>query len=65
MLTPAQYESDAPGSLTDIQRTYSSVSLRLFYSGNTQTYGGNTPALAAPPTISRVDATSRRRRGQR
>ena len=58
MLTPAQYESDAAGSLTDTQRTFSSVDLRLFYSGNTQTYGSNTPALAAPPTISRVDASS-------
>ena len=58
MLTPAQYESDAPGSLTDTQRAYSSVSLRLFYDGDTQSYGANTPALAAPPTIARVDASS-------
>ena len=43
MLTPAQYESDAPGSLTDTQRAYSSVGLRLFYSANTATYGSNTP----------------------
>ena len=56
MLTPAQYASDAPGSATDVQRAYSNISLRLFYSGNTSTYGGNTPSLAAPPTISRVDA---------
>src|SRR5262249_23096133 len=33
-----------------------SVGLRLFYNGNTQTYGANTPAFAAPPAISRVDA---------
>ena len=57
MLTPAQYESDSPGSLTDTQRSYSSVGLRLFYSANTSTYGANTPALAAPPTIQQVDAT--------
>ena len=25
MLTPAQYKSDAPSSITDIQRKYSSV----------------------------------------
>jgi choice-of-anchor C domain-containing protein len=56
-VTPAQYESDAPGSSTDTQRAYSSVGLRLFYNGNTATYGANTPALAAPPAISRVDAT--------
>jgi hypothetical protein len=59
MLTPAQYASDAPGSITDVQRKFTSVSLRLFYSGNTTTYpGGNTPGLAGPPTISRVDASS-------
>ena len=37
MLTPAQYRSDSPGNPTDIQRKYSSVSLRLFYSGYTRT----------------------------
>ena len=37
---------------------FSSVNLRLFYSANTQTYGANTPALAAPPTIARVDASA-------
>jgi CSLREA domain-containing protein len=58
MLTPAQYESDAPGSLTDTQRSYSSVGLRLFYSDNTSTYGSNTPALAAPPSIGEVSATA-------
>jgi hypothetical protein len=59
MLTPAQYKSDAPNSLTDIQRAFSSVSVRLFYSGDTKpSSGGNTPALAAAPTISRVDASS-------
>src|SRR5262249_5873377 len=56
VLKPAQYKSDAPGSATDTQRAYSSVGLRLFYNGNTQTYGANTPAFAAPPAISRVDA---------
>ena len=58
MLTPVQYKSDAPGSLTDIQRTFSTVGLRLFYSANTATYAANTPALAAPPTISRIDASA-------
>ena len=57
-LTPAQYKSDTSGNLTDIQRTFSTVGLRLFYSNNISQYGTNTPALAAPPTISRVDATS-------
>jgi hypothetical protein len=58
MLTPAQYESDAPGSLTDRQRSYSSVGLRLFYSANTSTYGSNVPALAAPPSITQVSASA-------
>jgi hypothetical protein len=53
MLTPAQYVSDAPGSATDDQRAYSDVGLRLFYSANR-----TGAALAAPPTIARVDATS-------
>ncbi len=44
MLTPAQYESDAPGSLTDTQRSYSSVGLRLFYSEPTP------PTQATAPT---------------
>jgi hypothetical protein len=53
-LTPVQYQTAASG--TDM-RTYSSLGLHLFYSGNVQTYGGNTPALAAPPTISDVTST--------
>jgi hypothetical protein len=57
MLTPTQYESDAPGSLTDTQRSYSSVGMRLFYSNSTNAYGPNTPALAAPPTIGEISAT--------
>ncbi len=56
-LTPAQYKDDGTG-LTDVQRTYTSVGLRLFYSANRQTYGANTPALADSPTIARVDATA-------
>jgi hypothetical protein len=58
MLTPAQYRSDAPGSLTSVLRRYTSTDLRLYYSANRQDYGDNTPALAAPPTIARVDATA-------
>jgi hypothetical protein len=57
MITPAQYMSDGPLSITDTQRAYQSSTFRLYYSGNTQTYGSNVPALAAPPTISRVDAS--------
>ena len=54
MLTPAQYRSDGPGSLTTTQRQFENVGLRLFYSSNIQTYGENVPALAAPPTITDV-----------
>jgi len=53
LVTPAQYRSDAPGSLTDLERRYSKLDLRLFYSGNT-----SPSALVAPPVISRVDASS-------
>jgi hypothetical protein len=61
-LTPAQYRSDSPGSLTDELRQYTNTDLRLFYSANTQAYaavggGTNRPGLAAPPTIARVDAS--------
>ncbi|WP_088319822.1 LamG-like jellyroll fold domain-containing protein [Kineosporia sp. R_H_3] len=55
-VTPAQYRSDAPGSSTTTQRRYSALDFELFYSNNIATYGGNTPALAAPPTMSGVDA---------
>ncbi len=51
--TPVQYRSD-PSAATDTERTYSQLGLQLFYSSNTTTYGGNTPALAAPPSISGV-----------
>ena len=58
MLTPAQYASDGSPAGTDIQRVYQSLGLRFFYSSNTGTYNGNTPALAGPPTLARIDATS-------
>jgi hypothetical protein len=53
--TAAQYRSDGP--TTDTERTYSHLGLSLFYSANTQTYGQNTPALSAPPSISQVTGT--------
>jgi hypothetical protein len=40
--------------VTDTLRTYSDLGLKLFYSANTATYGQNTPALAAAPSISQV-----------
>ncbi len=57
-LTPVQYMSDPGSTTTDTRLTYSDMDLHLFYSDNTSTYGGNTPALAAPPTISGVTSTT-------
>ena len=51
--TPVQYRSE-PNTTTDTERKYSQLGLELFYSSNTQTYGNNTPSLAAPPSISGV-----------
>ncbi|HUK45575.1 MAG TPA: hypothetical protein VLV28_09785 [Gaiellaceae bacterium] len=53
MLTPVQYQSSGPSSTTDNQLVFSDVGVRLFYSANT-----SGSALAAPPTIARVDASS-------
>ena len=56
--TPVQYRSDPGSTTTDTERTYSHLGLQLFYSANTTTYGANTPALAAPPSISGVSDSS-------
>ena len=56
LVTPAQYRSDGPGSLTSTQRRFSSLGLKLFYSANTARYGDNVPAQAAPPSITDVQA---------
>ena len=55
--TPAQYRSDVGSTTTDTERQYSQLGLQLYYSSNTATYGNNTPALAAPPSISGVTDT--------
>ena len=55
--TPAQYRSDLANTTTDNERKYSQLGLQLYYSGNTTTYGNNTPGLAAPPSISGVTDT--------
>ncbi|WP_151083239.1 hypothetical protein [Nocardioides cynanchi] len=58
ILTPAQYRSDAVGSLTDTQRAYSSMGVRLFYSpSDNQGFNGNTPVTAAAPSIGGVHGT--------
>jgi hypothetical protein len=55
--TPAQYRSDIGSTTTDTERAYSQLGLQLYYSRNTSTYGANTPALAAPPSISGIADT--------
>ncbi|MGA8257925.1 MAG: hypothetical protein WB767_15255 [Nocardioides sp.] len=55
LVTPAQHRSDGP--LTSTLRRYSATDFQLFYSDNTQSYGDNRPALAAPPEISNVRST--------
>jgi hypothetical protein len=55
LVTPAQNRSDS--AYTSTLRRYSSLTYRLTYSGNTQTYSGNRPSMAAPPAISQVTST--------
>ena len=58
VLSPAQYRSDPGGALTNTERAYSGLDLRLYYSGEGSTsYGGNQPALAAPPSTGEVTGT--------
>jgi hypothetical protein len=60
ILTPGQYRSDAPDSLTNTERAFSHMSLRLFYTGDSSTdTGDNKPVLAAAPGISEVHGTFR------
>lgn len=55
---PAQYLSDPTNLTTGTLRQFDSMSFRLFYNNNIQTYAGNsTPALAAAPSILSVAAT--------
>ncbi len=57
VLTPAQFQSDTPGSTTGTLRQFDQMQFRLFYSNNTNTYSGNTPYLSNPPGFSQVLAT--------
>jgi hypothetical protein len=58
ILTPGQYRSDPGGSLTDTQRAYTHMDMRLFYSGSDgQSFGSNQPSLAAAPSIGKVQGT--------
>jgi CSLREA domain-containing protein len=56
-VTPAQWVSSAPGSSLSTLRSFDGMTLRLYYSDNVETYGGNsTPALSAPPSINSISA---------
>ncbi len=59
-LTPAQYRSSGPASITGTMRQFSRVDFRLYYSDYTEesAVSGNKPALAAPPAISDVTAVA-------
>ncbi|MGC4108858.1 MAG: hypothetical protein QM747_00175 [Nocardioides sp.] len=58
ILNPAQYRSDSGGALTDTQRAYSDLGVRLFYSGSSaQSFGQNQPSLSAAPSIGSVTGT--------
>ena len=58
VLTPAQFVSTGSNMWTGTWRRFDGLDLRLFYSGNTQTFlNGATPALAAPPDVPRVLST--------
>ena len=58
-VTPAQHRVERIGDINTILRRYDNLDLRLYYSSNTATYdGGAVPALAAPPTITGVFATT-------
>ena len=57
-VSAAQYLSDNAGSLTGTLRQFDSLAFRLYYSDYIaqSQISGNVPALAAPPTITQVDA---------
>jgi CSLREA domain-containing protein len=57
-LMGAQFRSNGADVYHGTLRLYESLDLRLYYSNNFIEYGGNIPALAAPPTIDGVMATS-------
>jgi hypothetical protein len=58
ILTPGQYRSDSGTALTDTQRAYTHLGMRLFYSDDKSTsFGQNQPSLAAAPSIGSVQGT--------
>ena len=64
MLTPAQYwfefdESGGDVSGTGMVRQFEEMDFRFYYSNNTTSYNGHVPALAAPPTLSQIEAVGK------
>jgi len=55
-VTPVQYLTDLLNPTFNIQRQFSKMVFRLFYSNNIATFGANVPGLAAAPGINRVTA---------
>ncbi|MCB9421244.1 MAG: CSLREA domain-containing protein [Ardenticatenaceae bacterium] len=55
-VSPAQYRSDSPGSLTGTLRQFNNVDFRLYYSNYTaqSAVSGSNPALSAAPSIANV-----------
>lgn len=59
LVTPAQFKSNDNDPLRGTWRTFDSMRLRLFYSGNADVgSSGNAPALSAAPSISNIQASS-------
>jgi hypothetical protein len=62
LLTPAQFKSDAPGSVLGTFRQFTSLHLKFFYSENITTYSASgtdsTPALSDAPSLADIAATS-------
>ena len=62
VLTPAQYRNDpasTENARTNVERSFTDLDLRLYYSGESSTrYGTNQPALATAPAIGEVTAVS-------
>ncbi len=54
VLTPAQFKSNGPNTEIGTLRQFSAMRFRLYYNNNRQSYGQNTPALAAPPAITNI-----------
>jgi hypothetical protein len=52
LVTPAQHRVPNFGTIDATLRQFGNLAFRLYYSNNTQTFGVNTPALAAPPSMS-------------